>query len=138
MADLTQTAASVVAGAAATKITVVAGGTITRGMPVYKDSADDEYKAAQATSTKYAAEGVALNDADDGQPLEIVTKDGSFTPGATLVVGVVYAVSATAGKIAPVADLVSTDYTTVLGVAKTTSVMKLDCQAQMRAEAPIA
>jgi hypothetical protein len=43
--------------------------------------------------------------------------------GATLVVGEVYVVSATLGAIAPIGDLVSTNFVTPLGTAISTSVL---------------
>ena len=139
MADVSITAASVDNSANGVLETVTAGATVTRGQPVYKDSADsNEYKPAQATSTKYAALGIAMTDAGDGQPLVICRKDASFTIGGTVAVGVVYAVSATAGGIAPIGDLTTGDYTTVLGVGLTTSTIKLDCDCALQAAAAIA
>lgn len=141
MADLTVTAASVLASASGTIIRVTAGETITAGMPVMKDTADNnEYKKAQGTSALENAEGIALNNASDGQPLSVCTNDTSFTPGATVAVGVVYAVSvATAGGIAPITDLTTGGYTTIVGVGKTTSTIDLQMGANvMRAQAAIA
>jgi len=43
--------------------------------------------------------------------------------GATLAVGTVYAVSATKGAIAPIADISSTQFVTVLGIATTTALL---------------
>lgn len=140
MADLTVTASSVSASASATVVrSGTAGATITAGQPLYSDGSDsNELKPAQATSAKSNCVGIALNGATDGQPVAYCSKDSGFTPGATLVVGTVYAVSATAGGIAPVADLTTGDYACVLGVAKTTSVLNLDCAAALQAGAAIA
>lgn len=127
MADLSITAANVAPGANARKETVTAGATITAGTPVYKDTADnDEYKASDADAAGTAdSDGIALTGSSDGQPLVIQKSGGSINLGATLVVGQVYVVSTTAGGIAPYADLLSGDYVTILGVATSTSLLKL-------------
>lgn len=119
MADLTITAAQVLKSTGAVVETGNAGETITQGQSVYRKAADKEiYKAdANVTAAEAAAVGIALNSAADGQPIKFQT-DGSITlgAGAAPVEGTVYVVSATAGGIAPVADLVSTNYVTTLGV----------------------
>lgn len=139
MADLSVTAASVLASASAQTSEGIAGATITAGQPLYADAADSgKLKPAQATSAKNAAVGVSLHGASSGQPIKYATRDAGFTPGATLVVGTVYCVSAAAGGISPFDDMTTGDYVTVLGVAATTSVMKLDCNAALRAGAPVA
>jgi hypothetical protein len=119
MADLTITAASVVKGATATVQEGTAGAAITAGMSLYKDSSDsDSLKGAQHDGTEAEAEfvGIALNDAADGQPVKYVSK-GPTTLGSVLTAGVTYVVGAGAGGIAPDADVGSTDYKTVIGVA---------------------
>lgn len=136
MADLTITAASVLAGANAHKRTGIAGATITAGQPVYEDSADSsKFKLADNNASASTAKcvGIALHGAASGQPLTIVEEDDDFTAGATLAVGI-YALSATAGGICPVADLASGNYPVVLFVAKSTSkaIVKL-----IRGSAPI-
>ena len=119
MADITITAANVLAASNATTVDVNAGETVTAGQLVYIDAADGEAKLvdndAEATSE---VKGVALNGADDGQPLEVCTR-GNLNPGATVVVGTIYCSSSTAGGIAPAADLATGDFTTILGVATT-------------------
>lgn len=141
MADLSITAASVATSSTASiDRTGTAGEAITRGEPVYKDSSDsNEYKLAAATSTASNCYGIAMADAADGQPLPVCTKDpGGLTIGSTVVVGTVYVVSATAGGIAPIADMTTGDYVCVLGVADTTSTIKLDSGVIQQAEAAIA
>ena len=140
MADLTVTAASVLASAAATNVrNGIAGETLTAGMPVYIDTADgNSLKKAQATSAKHACVGITTSAAADGQPIAYTASDTSFAIGSTVVVGTVYCVSATAGGICPLVDLVSPDYVTVLGVANTTSTIVLVASAAVRAGAGIA
>ena len=127
--DLTVTAASVLASSKAIRRRVIAGGTVTAGQPVYEDSADSfQAKAARANVAGTAkVAGIALHGASDNQPLEIVTDDPEFTPGATLAVGQTYALSsAVAGAIAPESDLAATNIVSLLMVAYSASQAVLD------------
>lgn len=127
MADLTITAASVVKGTNAKTEAGTAGATITAGQVVYRDSSDGKYKLADADSATAAVRsprGIALNGASDGQPLTILT-EGDVTIGATITAGVSYYLSDTAGGIAPYADLATGDYPTVIGIAKSTTVLSV-------------
>tara|TARA_R110000822_G_scaffold89133_3_gene206098 strand:- start:454 stop:867 length:414 start_codon:yes stop_codon:yes gene_type:complete len=131
MADITITAASVVRGPTAKLETGTAGATITQGQPVYRDATDGLYKLSDcnsATAAVRAVRGIALNAASTGQPLTIA-KSGPVTIGATLVAGVAYYLSGTAGGICPVADLTTGDYPTVLGIATSTTVLNVDIQS---------
>jgi hypothetical protein len=56
-------------------------------------------------------------------PVVIAQGGTEINLGATLAVGETYVVSAALGAIAPVADLVSTNFVTVLGVANTTTTL---------------
>jgi hypothetical protein len=131
MADLTVTAASVLKSTSSSTDRGTAGATITAGQPLYKDSTDS-YKLKPAIGTSVAASasvGVATNSASSGQTVEYVT-EGPYTAGATLTVGIVYGVSANAaGAIAPITDLASTNFVTVLGVATTAALLKLKINA---------
>jgi hypothetical protein len=101
--------------------------TITPGQVLYYDSSDGKLKLASATagggadpSTPSIAVGISVNSTSPGQ---VVTYqyDGEITlgAGAAPAVGTVYCLSATAGGIAPVADLASGKYMTILGIGKT-------------------
>ena len=128
MADISITAASVQKTSSTGVQQGTAGGTITAGQSVYRDSADSNHiKAAVATAdASAAAVGVALSGASDGQPI-FFASGGNVTYNAALTVGTVYAVSGNAaGAIAPVADLGSGDYVTVLGIATTTTNLSLN------------
>jgi hypothetical protein len=130
MSDISVTAGNVVAGAAARIVNGRAGGTITAGQPVYSDSTDSgDFKAADnnVSAAVANAAGIALHGAADGQPLAICV-EGDINLGATLIVGETYIVSATAGGIAPVADI-STNFVTVLGVARTAAILQLKINA---------
>jgi hypothetical protein len=127
MADLLITAASVLASANGVIARGTAGATITAGKTLYLDTADNRLKLADANGTTPAntVRGIALNGASDGQPVNYLTEDPNFSPGATLVPGTTYILSGTAGGIAPDSDAVSGWTKIVLGVAKTTSVMAM-------------
>ncbi len=123
MADLTITAANVVAASTATiDRRYNAGASITAGQSVYLDLATNTWKLADANGAVELTVlgGVALHAASAGQPLAVIT-DGDYNPGATVAVGTIYVLSATAGGIAPSADAVTGWYTSILGVATTTS-----------------
>ena len=121
MADISVTAANVKKGSGATTITGTAGETITAGQVLYLDTADNEYKKADADASASAvAAGIALCGAADGQPI-IIQTGGNINIGGTVTVGEIYVVSATAGGVAPEGDLTTGNYVTVLGIGTTTA-----------------
>ena len=125
MADLTITAANVVRGSNAKIEHGDAGATITAGQCVYRDTTDGEYKLSDAdsgTAAVRSVRGIALNSASDGQPMTIL-RSGDITIGASVTAGVAYYLSDTPGGIAPVADLATGDYPTLIGIAKSTTVI---------------
>lgn len=122
MADLSITAASVVASAKA-KINrdYNAGATIARGDAVYLSGSTWAVgNVTDAAALTYGTVGIALNDAASGQPLAVATYDPEFTPGATLTEGEIYVLSAS-GATAPEADLASGDNVVVLYAATDTT-----------------
>lgn len=130
MADLSVTAANVLAASGTPKGRGIAGGTITAGQPLYIDSSDSNSLKpcdADASAAAAAAVGISLHAALDGQPIEY-QQSGDINVGATLVVGKPYVVSDTAGGIMPVDDLETGDYVTLLGIASTASNLKLAIQ----------
>lgn len=127
MADLSITAANVIAGANNRQQTVVAGETITAGQPVYRDASTGKYLKADANAASAAAReatGIALNGASNGQPLTIQTS-GQITIGGTMTAGIAYYLSDTAGGICPVADIGSGEYVDLIGIAVSTTVLDL-------------
>lgn len=127
MADISITATSVVKGASASVINGTAGASVTAGQAVYLDTSTSTYKLADADSGTAAArtcDGIALNGAASGQPLQVLS-GGPVTIGATLSVGVGYYLSKTAGGICPVADLTTGAYPTFLGFATSASVLNV-------------
>lgn len=125
MADLTITAGNVVGYGP--KLHKNAGGTITAGLAVRKDSAGDLVAASDDSAANAEVEGIALNGGSDGQPIAY-QKTGNINLGATLAVGKVYVLS-TSGAIAPVDDIAGTEYVTILGVAISTSLLKMSINA---------
>lgn len=127
MADLTITASLVLPGTNPAYLDGTAGATITAGQSVYQDASDsNKFKLADAnaSATTANAKGVATHGASAGQPLR-VQNGGGIDLGATLAVGRIYVVSANAGGIAPQSDLATGWYTTILGIATTTSNLEM-------------
>ena len=127
MTDLVVTSASVVPASNAVKQTSVAGETLTAGMSVYYDSSVGQWlktDSNHATAAKHKATGVALNGASVGQPVSVQT-GGDVTIGATLTAGSRYYASATGGGIAPEADLTATWEVSLIGIAKSASLLQL-------------
>lgn len=125
MADISVTAANVLKGSNATTESGTAGATVTAGQSVYKDTGDsNKWKLADSDSTALTAGsgglGIALHAAAANQPL-LVQLTGDINMGATLAVGETYVVSNTAGGVAPIADMGTGDYISILGVASTAS-----------------
>lgn len=127
MADLSITAANVIAGSGAVIEHGTAGATITAGQTVYLDEVTTgRYKLADADgSGTTRPRGIALHGASDGQPLAVI-KEGRLTINAVLTAGVSYFQSPTPGGIAPRADVLTGDIVTYLGTAISTTVLNLD------------
>lgn len=96
----------------------VSGETITAGDPV-RVASDGKIWQGQADSLDNAAvKGLALNSTPGAnQPIQYTT-EGLIDLGVTIPDGTVVAVSATKGKLCPVGDLITGNFTTVVGVAK--------------------
>lgn len=124
MADISITATSVVS----TSTTVgraFAGATITAGQAVYLDTAGVLQLADcdSATAAARAPLGIALNGGATGQPITYI-KGGDLTMNAVLTKGGRYYLSATAGGIAPEADMTGSGKDVVLiGIARSTTVL---------------
>lgn len=123
MADISVTAASVAAGSNCITQSGTAGASITAGQTLYIDTANSNVlKLADADLSSLGATvaGISLHAAASGQPITYAVA-GNMTFNAVLTAGKVYVNSATAGGIAPVADLTTNWRTSVLGVATTTT-----------------
>jgi hypothetical protein len=126
MADLSITAANVVPATDATIENGTSGGTITAGMPVYIDDADDgKIKPTDADALASAvAIGLAVNGASAGQPVDYVTA-GDVTIGATVVLGIPYYVTPNAGGLGVWAEVLPADYATIVCMAVSTTVVNV-------------
>lgn len=123
--DLVITAGSVLKGSGASVTTYYAGETITAGQALYLHTDGLVYKSdANGTAAQKAITGIALNGGSINQAISVQTA-GSITIGATVTTGLIYVLSATAGGIAPSADLASGWETIILGVATSASVIAL-------------
>lgn len=131
MSDISITAGSVVAGSDAVTENGIAGASITAGQVVYLDSSTNKYGLADsdsATAGIRAPRGIALNSASANQPLGVL-RSGSITIGGTLTAGVAYYLSNTPGGICPVADVGAGEYSVLLGLATSTTVLNVAIQA---------
>jgi len=127
-ADISITAANVAPGADAVTQTGTAGEALTAGKAVYKKAADNKWYLADcnsATAEVRAASGITLTGSAAGQPV-VVQTGGSITIGGTVANGVVYYLSGTAGGIRPVADNTTGDYPQTIGMATSSTVVKLN------------
>lgn len=126
MADLSITVANVVPGSGARIVNGTSGGTLTAGKTVYLDSADNTYKLADCDGTAEAKNvvGIALNGASAGQPVDVLL-EGDLTVGSILTGGIPYFLSPTAGGICPIADIAVGDDYTIIGIAKSATVLSV-------------
>jgi hypothetical protein len=126
MAEVSITPANVVKGANATVQLGIAGATILAGQSVARDT-DGTIKLCDcdsATAPLRTPVGIALNGASTGQPVNFQTA-GDITIGGTLVQGTVYLASDVAGGLRPAVDLNSGDFTAVLGIAFSATVLRM-------------
>jgi len=128
MAAISVTAASVLPGTGSDTVIQegTLGETVTAGMPLYRKISDSKlYKAdGNASAEAAAVVGISIGGGDAGQPIKFQS-GGTYTAGATLLPGMVYLPGLTAGTIIPVTDLANGQYTCVIGIATTASLMKL-------------
>jgi hypothetical protein len=131
MADISQTAANVASGSGSLKTELVQyGESVTQGMPLYQSSTDSKYYQCDANDgiAKAACKRIALTPGTTdtyGVVAVPSTTSGKalINLGATLAVGTMYAVSATKGGIAPIADISSTQFVTAIGFAVSASLL---------------
>lgn len=124
--DLSITAANLAPSSAAVMRDGVAGVAITAGQLVYKDTADNKLKLADANGASALIRtpiGIASNSAGIGQNVRYILSDPALTIGGTVSNGAVYVLSATAGGVAPVADLTTGWYPCVVAVGISSTVV---------------
>jgi len=125
--DLSVTAANAVPSSDTIYVWGTAGATITAGQAVYLDTTTSTFKLADndsATSAARHVDGIALTGSSANQPIA-VAKGGTITLGATMTAGVTYYLSGTAGGIAPIADVTSGHDPVIVGVATSTTLLKI-------------
>jgi hypothetical protein len=125
MADLTITAANVLAQSGAELENGSLGETVTAGQALYKLASDGRWYLADnnsATAAVRQATAIALNGGAAGQPVRVL-RSGRITIGATMTAGVAYYLSDTPGGICPVADIGSGEYSCLIGLAVSTSIL---------------
>lgn len=130
MADIAITAANVLKTSTTKTKDGVAGVAILAGQYIVRDPVTRRMILGDGdvlvTDVEYS--GVALNTAAIGQPVEYAW-GGDLTVGAVLTgPGRIYILSSTPGALAPVADLAVGDFTLVVGIAKSTSIITLNPQ----------
>lgn len=128
-ADITITAANVVPSANAKIKRGVAGVALTAGQLVYLESSSNTLKLADSNSATEEVRKVAgytINSAPVGGPVHYVYQDPALVLGGTTAKGTIYILSATAGGIAPAADLTTGWYPHVLAVGVSTTVVAFD------------
>lgn len=129
MANLTITAANVVARPGARSIEGILGATVTPGQPAALDPATNKYVLADSNHATIAlrdVKGIFLNGGGDGQPCRIHTS-GPLSLGAILTAGTDYWLSDTSG-ICPRADVGSGETAVLLGIATSTSILDVQIQ----------
>lgn len=129
MANLTITAANVGVGSSVRVRTVQVGEAVSHAQPLYLNAADNKYYRADANASLAvaAASAISLSSAStDGYVVIVETENALVNLGSTLVVGETYVVSATAGAICPIGDLTTGAYPCILGVATTSTLLKLN------------
>lgn len=127
MADISITAANVLAVSGAQTTQGFALAAVTAGQVVYRDATTQKFGLADsdgAAATKVPV-GIALNTAGTDQPLSVLTY-GSITIGGTMTAGIAYYLSDNPGGICPVGDLETGDTATLIGIATSTAILKVD------------
>lgn len=127
-ADVSITAANVVPSANAQLKRGVAGVAITAGQLLYLERSTNTLKLADANGAEELRVccGIAVNSAPVGGPLHYVVSDPALVLGGTTVKGTIYVLSATAGGIAPAADLTTGWYPHVIAVGVSATVVAFD------------
>jgi hypothetical protein len=129
MADLTINVANIQASNQSQNYpTNLLGQDATQGEIVYLDPATNTWKKMDANASvagnNYGdTRGMLLTGGNNGQPAVVSVSDPNLNVGPILTNGIVYCASANAGKICPITDVVSGNYPTVLGIAKSTSLL---------------
>ena len=104
------------------------GEAVTPGQVVYRSTADNKYYLADCDAAATAnIAGIAITYAGADSYGYVFTANGrDIDLGTTMTSGEIYVVSDTSGSIMPYADLTTGQYLTILGFAKSASLLTLD------------
>lgn len=127
MADLIITATDVEVENNNAGVFVRFGVAVTQGQVVYRSTADNKHYLADCDASATArASGIVISNADaDNYGYILTGTNAKINLGATLSKGEVYVVSDTAGNIMPITDLTTGQYITILGIAESTSILRM-------------
>lgn len=130
MTALTMTAASITLDSGPHDADAIAGEAFACGAVVYQRASDSKWLKAQCDGTAEEAGsvdlGIALSTADAANARVTVAKTGAvLSVGAVATAGFYYCPGRTAGSLIPTADLASTDKSTLIAQAISTSKLLL-------------
>ena len=128
MADVNITPANVAMTANSTPESVKLGETLAAGDPVYQASDGMVYGADNSTKANANVRGILVTGGVAG--VKATLAKGELDVGSVLTANEVYVVSATSKKIAPSSDLATNDWVTIVGIAKSTSLLQIDPNPQ--------
>jgi hypothetical protein len=128
MADLVITPTSVAVQSGGGGTLVQFAETTTPGDALYRSTSDGKYYLADCdTEPQAKVAGIAITyGAADDYGYMFAGQSQDINLGATLTSGEIYVVSDTAGNIMPYADLTTGQYLSIIGFAKSTSLLTLD------------
>lgn len=115
---------------ASQQIDEIAGEVINAGMPIIQTNNSNNRWFLGNTSNAYQAGSIngariALSTAEGaGQPIKTL-RTGRVNLGATLSAGETYCISNASGKIRPIGDMETAQFTTILGAAYNTTLLEL-------------
>ena len=129
MTDISITAGNVVPGSGSVIRRGTLGATLTQGTVLALNSSNQlvACDVDHATAALRTPVGILLTGGASGQPCLYLTK-GPITIGGTVEVGKVYVASDTAGGIMPTNDLETGDYTSVIGIGRTSAIIDVQIQ----------
>lgn len=129
MADYSVTPGNVVP-TAALKTTLIAGEAIDAGELIYKKASDSKAYLAQIDGTEEEADaiGIAVVSAGTGQPVVYQTSGPLAMGSVFTAAGAVVMASRTAGKLAPIADLSTSDFLTLVGWSTSATTLNISLQ----------
>jgi tetrahydrodipicolinate N-succinyltransferase len=129
------TAANVLLSSGGKTIDFAAGEAFNAGQLVYLDTSNNTWKKAKSSGTALQAGigtrwGIALDQGVLAQPV-VVQENGVVNPGATVTVGTMYYISATAGGIGVFGDLVNPNYVQPFGIGSTVALIDMSFKSAL-------